>query len=104
MSAISISHNIFFIFPRYYFSRDFTGTPLLSLLLFDDLAEHMLLKLAAYMGEDIWDKRFWSDNDVDWTKQSIITLMDTAGEPMGTHKSDFFSIDVLLQKFVVGTK
>ena len=76
---------------------------LLTLLLFEDLAEHMLLELAACMGADIWDKSVWSEDDIKSMKQSIITLTEAAGEPMGTHNSNN-EIDDLLKTFVVGTE
>jgi len=77
---------------------------LLSLLLFEDLAEHMLLELAACLNADIWDKTSWSDEDVDWMKQSIIVLMEAAGEPIGTHDTSVLRIEQLLEAFVVGTE
>jgi len=77
---------------------------LLSLLLFEDLAEHILLELAACLNADIWDKTSWSEEDVDWMKQSIIVLMEAAGEPIGTHDTSVLSIEQLLEAFVVGTE
>jgi cytochrome b subunit of formate dehydrogenase len=58
---------------------------LLTLLLFDGLAEHMLLELAACMNAEFWDKSMWSEQDIEWMKGSIITLMEAAGEPVGKH-------------------
>lgn len=77
---------------------------LLTLLLFEDLAEHMLLELAACLSADIWDKSVWSDDDILWMKQSIVTLMEAAGEPVGMHEVKNTSLDDLLQNFVVGTE
>ena len=76
---------------------------LLTILLFEDLAEHMLLELAACMSSDIWDKSIWSDDDIEWMKRSIITLAEAAGEPVDTHKQTD-DIEDLLEKFVVGTQ
>ena len=76
---------------------------LLTILLFEDLAEHMLLELAACMSSDIWDKSVWSDDDIEWMKRSIITLAEAAGEPVNTHKQTD-AIEDLLEKFVVGTQ
>ena len=76
---------------------------LLTILLFEDLAEHMLLELAACMSSDIWDQTVWSDDDKEWMKWSIITLAEAAGEPVGTHNQTH-DIKDLLQKFVVGTE
>lgn len=76
---------------------------LLTLLLFEALAEHILLELAACMSAEFWDKSVWSDHDIDSMKQSIITLMEAAGEPVGKHNYEK-SIDDLLSRFFVGTE
>ena len=78
---------------------------LLTLLLFDGLAEHMLLELAACMNAEFWDKSMWSEQDVLCMKGSIITLilMAAAGEPVGKHQQES-NMDDLLSLFVVGTE
>ena len=65
---------------------------LLSLLMFEDLAEHMLLELAACMNADIWDQSIWCDEDFEWMKTSIISLMEAAGEVVGTHDSSSVTV------------
>lgn len=76
---------------------------LLTLLLFEHLAEHMLLELAACMSAGIWDKSVWSEDDIVWMKKSIIKLAEAAGDPVGSHSIED-DIDHLLEKFVVGTQ
>ena len=60
---------------------------LLSFLIFEDLVEHMLLELAACMNAVIWEQSVWCEEDFEWMKTSIISLMEAAGEPVGTHVS-----------------
>ena len=43
---------------------------LLTLLLFEDLAEHILLELAVCTSLDIWDKSVLTDDYKDWMKRS----------------------------------
>lgn len=76
---------------------------LLTLLLFEALAENILLELAACLSAGVWDKSVWSEGDIVQMKKSIITLAEAAGEPVGTHSIED-DIDDLLEKFVVGTQ
>jgi hypothetical protein len=46
------------------------------------------------MGADIWDESVWSEDDIKSMKQSIITLTEAAGEPMGTPHHNFPWLDV----------
>ena len=52
----------------------------------------------------IWDKSVWSGDDIKWTKDGIITLMEAAGEPIYIHNSYQSNIEDLLEKFTVGTE
>lgn len=65
---------------------------LLTLLLFEDLAEHLLLELSACLSGDIWETSQWSDNGEKSIKRSIVTLMEAAGEPIGSHDAENSSI------------
>ena len=77
---------------------------LMSLLLFEDLAEHMLLELSVCMSADIWDQTVWPEEDIGWMKQNMILLMKAAGEPVGKHDPNVVTIGQLLEAFVVGTE
>ena len=47
---------------------------LLTLFLFEHLAEHMLLEFAACLNGEIWENNKWSEEDKEWMKQSIVYL------------------------------
>ena len=56
------------------------------------------------MNADIWDQSVWCEEDFEWMKASIISLMEAAGEPVGTHDSSSVTVFELLKAFVVGTE
>lgn len=88
----------------------------LTMLLMEDLAEHLLITLAARIGgstdgeakSDLdestwkWSLSNWSRAEVKEMKQSIITLMEAAGEPI--HDTSNKTIPDVLESFVVGTE
>jgi len=88
---------------------------LLSVLLIEDLAESMLIALASRIngsidsseveGEDqqwMWNMSNWNEAETVSMKQSIITLMEAAGEYVPDANTK--TIPELLQAFVVGTE
>eukprot|EP00956_Cyclotella_meneghiniana_P040674 scaffold202164_cov66-Cyclotella_meneghiniana.AAC.2 len=76
---------------------------LLTLLLFEDLAEHLLLEFAACLSADLWEVDKWSDNVMNDLRDSLVTLMSAAGEPVDKINDDC-SLKDLLENFVVGTE
>ena len=74
---------------------------LLTLFLFEHLAEHMLLEFAACLNAEIWENNEWSEEDKECMN---IILMEAAGEPMSSADTDKMSIKDLLAKFEVGTE
>lgn len=91
---------------------------LLSMLLIEDLAEHILIALAARINgsfetetedsEDVdqqwlWNMSNWSENDIKSMKDSVVVLMDAAGEQTSTNDCNK-SLPELLRSFVVGTE
>lgn len=89
-----------------------------ALLLHTDLAEHILLELAARTngshdsggtqelqeGVSLWDEGMWSGEEMKTIKESVVTLMDAAGEVVPEADAASKLLSELLQAFVVGTK
>ena len=84
---------------------------MLSLLLADDLAEHMLIELASLvngsLGEMLDDiesiKTPWTASDINSMKQSILLLCCAAGQSV-SHHDTLCTIREILEKFIVGTE
>ena len=76
----------------------------LTLLLFRDLADHILRELSACMHCNIWNNVEWSADDQSVLKRNIILLTEAAGEPVDKHNVLTVSIDELLDDFLVGTE
>jgi hypothetical protein len=85
---------------------------MLSLLLADDLAEHMLIERASLVNGSLGEmleeieesiKTPWSASDIDSMKQSILILCCAAGQPVSHHDTSC-TIQVILEKFIVGTE
>ena len=93
---------------------------LLSILLMEDLAEHLLISLAARISgafdadDDVgsenndsdwmWSVSEWSDDDIKIMKENIGMLMEAAGELVTSKQITEKSLPELLQVFVVGTE
>ncbi|KAL9186550.1 hypothetical protein ACHAXT_005788 [Thalassiosira profunda] len=99
---------------------------LLSILLMEDLAESMLIALASRItasanpndddastansndgAEDLqwmWSMSNWTDGEISDMKESIVTLMEAAGEVVPEGDVQSKAIPELLQGFVVGTE
>ena len=75
----------------------------LCLLLFAGLAESIVVEFAACLNADFWDDKKWSANEWSSLKDSAVTLMGAAGEPMDT-TNDNSSLSQLLTNFQVGTE
>ena len=76
---------------------------LLTLLLFEDLAEHLLLEFSACLSGDLWDIDEWSDVIMNELRVSLVALMIASGEPVD-NISDDSSLKYLLENYVVGTE
>ena len=93
---------------------------LLSMLLMEDLAENLLISLAARVsgasesnveeesagGDQGWMRSMcdWSENDIKHMKVNVITLMEAAGESLTAADISAKSFPELLQSFEVGTQ
>ena len=92
---------------------------LLTILMMEDLAEHLLIALAARIsgafdsadGDDaeededwMWNMGDWSDDEVKKMKENVITLMEAAGETTSQQDVISKSLPELLQAFTVGTE
>ena len=76
----------------------------LTLLLFRDLADHMIREVAACMRCELWKHQEWSADDNLVIKQNIILLSEAAGEQVDKHDLLTVSIADLLEDFLVGTE
>ena len=76
----------------------------LTLLLFRDLADHIVRELAACMRCNIWNDAVWSAEDQVVMKQNLILLTEAAGDPVDKYNVLTVSIDDLLEDFLVGTE
>ena len=76
----------------------------LTLLLFRDLADHIIRELAACMRCNIWNDAVWSAADQVVMKQNLILLTEAAGDPVDKYNVLTVSIDDLLEDFLVGTE
>ena len=76
----------------------------LTLLMFRELADHIIREFAACMRCNIWNNVDWSAEDKMVVKRSIILLTEAAGETIDKHDILTVSIDILLDDFLVGTK
>ena len=90
---------------------------LLSVLVLENLAEHLLLELAARLSDSIdsgsyeeedqnwmWDMSRWSDDEVKSMTGHIVVLMDAVGESKSEEDMTCKCLPELLQVFVVGTE
>ena len=69
--------------------------------LYEDLAEHILIELAANFATL---NENWPDETVESVKQSALVLMDAAGELISHEDAVGLSIEVLLEKFLTRTE
>lgn len=90
---------------------------MITLLLHDDLAEHILMELAARLNGSVHEVReginntedmmldinTWKEDNICSIKKSILSLIDAAS-PALTHLDTSQSIPEILQQFVVGTE
>ena len=90
---------------------------LLTKLMIEDLAEHMLISLASRINGSIsveetenvdqqwmWNMSTWSDDDIKSMRDSVVTLMEAAGERISLHNANNKTLPELFQEFVVGTE
>ncbi len=91
----------------------------LSLLMHEDLAEHILLELAARVSGSpndgncptekdgaaaTWDMSLWTKENTLVMKENAIILMHAAGESLSCEEAESKALPDLLQHFVVGTE
>ena len=87
----------------------------LSMMLHEDLAEHILLELTARVGGctrsgsinseiDVAEVPTWMDEDPVQMKNDIMVLMEAAGETVSKDEATKKCLRDLLQVFVVGTE
>ena len=70
-------------------------------LLLEDMAEHLLLELTSCLASLIED---WSGETLSWVKQSVIILMEAAGETVSDEDKRSITLDALLDIFLTGTE
>jgi hypothetical protein len=76
----------------------------LTLLLFRELAGHIIREFAACMRSGLWQDSVWSAEDMMVMKRNIILLSEAAGKHVNKHNVRTVSIDELLDIFLVGTE
>ena len=77
---------------------------LLTLLLFDGLAENMLCDFAACLSGTYWDENDWYNEHKSSMKQNIVCLMEASGDEVISRDLEQISMIELLDKFLVGTE
>ena len=82
---------------------------LLSILLLENLAEHLILELAVRISDPVeiwkWDMSMWLDDEVKSMEGGIVILVDAAGESTSEEDVSSKYLPELLQVlFAVGTE
>jgi hypothetical protein len=77
---------------------------LLSVLLAEDLAEHILLELTSMLSSNLVETDVWSETQIDKLKRSVSILMEASGVVSSVEAPQKSSVFDMLQSYKTGTQ